>query len=125
MRVAFVHYSYYFGEDLEPVAEQVRGRGHQAEVFLPGENVLHKDAIETRDIRMALESYDPDIILCVGPAEDDEILDLADLGKPMSRFFLKDGMPNTAALFDHNFNENPQFVDELEVLYYIGFGRKA
>lgn len=115
MRIAFIHFDYYSGDNLNPTVRKLLARGHEAEVYVPGDNVLHDDAIETSDVQMAVDEYKPDIILCVGWYDPEGVMELAELNIPMSRLFLKDGNLPASSLFDFNFVENDQFVDELEI----------
>jgi glycosyltransferase involved in cell wall biosynthesis len=122
-------------DGLAAALKELRDRGHEVQVFMPAENKdderimdspLH-EIIVSGDVTLAVEFYNPDVILCWGDCTRPNALPLAELGKPMALCFAGGEVNGeNRDLFDHIFVESGVYAERLDMAgfnnYSIAFG---
>lgn len=122
-------------DGLAAALKELRDRGHEVQVFMPAEfkeeeritdSPLH-EIIVSGDVALAVQFYNPEVILCWGDMTRPNALPLADLGMPMALCFAGGEVNGeNRDLFDHVFVESGVYADKLEAAgfnnYSVAFG---
>lgn len=106
-------------DGLAAALNELGNRGHEVQVFMPGDDLIIQsplhEIIVSSEVSMAIEYFNPDVILHWGDMTRPNALPLAELGKPMALCFAGgNALGENKDLFDHIFVESRVYVEQLK-----------
>lgn len=113
-------------DGLEAALVELRKRGHEVEVFMPGDSnyaILHPDfKIQVcSNVAVVVHVWEPDVILCWADMTRPNAKPLKELNKPMAVCFAGGNIDGeNAPLFDHIFVESLVYLNKLKDTGYTG-----
>ena len=109
-------------DGLAAALNELKNRGHEVQVFMPCEKEQEKiaptplhEVVVSSEMALAVDLWNPDVILTWGDMTRPNAVKLAKVGKPMAICFAG-GEPNTynTDLYDHIFVESKVYKEALE-----------
>lgn len=109
-------------DGLAAALNELRNRGHEVQVFMPCEkeqetiisSPLH-EVVVSSEVALAVDFYNPDVVLTWGDMTRPNAVKLSKVGKPMAICFAG-GEPNSynTGLYDHIFVESEVYAEALK-----------